>query len=171
MKFSYFLLKKLVPSIKSPASVADLLTMGIFEADGISSETVDVKVLPNRYSDAASHWGLAREIAALSGAVFKPPKIQKVKTVSKRKMAVQIKTKICRRMTVRYFEGVKIGPSPKWMQEALLTCGSRPINNLVDITNYVTLETGQPLHAFDADKMEGDKLIVRQARDGEDLEI
>ncbi|MBI5733258.1 phenylalanine--tRNA ligase subunit beta, partial [Candidatus Jorgensenbacteria bacterium] len=79
--------------------------------------------------------------------------------------------KFCERMTAWYFEGITIAPSPKWMQKILIECGMRPISNVVDITNYVTLETGQPLHAFDFDKMEGGKLIVRRAKNGENLEL
>jgi len=71
--------------------------------------------------------------------------------------------KICPRYTAWYFDGVKISSSPDWMQKVLSDCGLRPVNNVVDIMNYVMLETGQPLHAFDYDKIEGRKILVRKS--------
>ncbi len=171
MKFSYALLKKLVPAIKSPQQLADILTMHLFEVESVEGDTLDVKVLANRYSDAASYWGLARIIAAIYNAKPKIPSGKVVRVEIKRKVPVTIKSPLCRRTAARYIEGVKIDQSPKWLQDALAASGIRSINNLVDITNYVTLETGQPLHAFDFEKMEGGMLMVRSAEKRESLEI
>src|SRR3712207_1946963 len=74
---------------------------------------------------------------------------------------------ICPRFTARVFEDVKIGPSPLWLKARLSAAGQRPISNVVDITNYVMLVTGQPLHAFDLDRVRGGRIVVRRAREGE----
>ena len=159
MKFSYRLLKKIYPKVPTSEKVADLLTMHLFETEVVNKNVLDVDVLPNRYSDAASHWGIARELGAVVSGKFQ---------VLSSKFQVVIKTPKCRRMIAYKFENIKIKSSPKWMKDIFEDVGLRPINNLVDITNYVTLETGQPIHAFDLDKMEGN-LIVRSAKKGEEV--
>ena len=83
--------------------------------------------------------------------------------------SVEIDPEICLRFTARVFEDVKIGPSPLWLKQRLMAAGQRPISNVVDITNYVMLTTGQPLHAFDLDKVRGNRIIVRRAREGETM--
>ena len=83
--------------------------------------------------------------------------------------SVEIDPEICLRFTARVFEDVKIGPSPRWLKQRLMAAGQRPISNVVDITNYVMLETGQPLHAFDLDKVRGARIDVRRAREGETM--
>ena len=77
---------------------------------------------------------------------------------------------LCPRFTARVFEDVRIGPSPPWLKARLSAAGQRPISNVVDITNYVMLVTGQPMHAFDLDRVAGGRLVVRRARDGEQVE-
>src|SRR5207244_10649313 len=84
-------------------------------------------------------------------------------------ISIEIDPEICLRFTARVFEDVKIGPSPLWLKQRLTAAGQRPINNVVDITNYVMLATGQPLHAFDLEKVRGGKIGVRRARDGETI--
>jgi len=168
MKFSYQVLKQLIPKIGKPAEVAEQLTMHLFESEAVDSKTLDIEILPNRYSDAASYWGLAQEIQAISGQQFNCPAIKAPKSAVNKSFEVLIKKpKLCRRMAAQYFADVKIGPSPKWLKDALEAVGQQSINNLVDLTNYVTLETGQPLHAFDFDKLEGGVLQVRSAKAGE----
>ncbi len=173
MKFSYQLLRQLVPAIKSVDQIVDALTMHAFEVDSIDGDTIDIKLLPNRYSDAGSHWGMAREIAAILGTKASIPKVNNPKsaTLGGVALAVEIPKESCTRIMARYFDDIKIAPSPEWMQRVLISCGMRPINNLVDITNYVTLETGQPLHALDFQKMEGGKLVVRFAKDKESVTL
>jgi phenylalanyl-tRNA synthetase beta chain len=168
MKFSYKVLKKLVPKIGKPAEVVEQLTMHLFESEVIDSKTLDIEILPNRYSDAASYWGLAQEIQAINGQQSGCPVIKSPKPTAIKSFEVLIKEpKLCRRMAAQYFTDVKIGPSPQWLKDALEAVGQQSINNLVDLTNYVTLETGQPLHAFDFDKLEGGVLQIRSAKDGE----
>jgi len=177
MKFSYKLLKQLVPSIKNQNELIDKLTTHAFEIDSVKGDMIDIKLPPNRYSDAGSHIGIAREISAILGIKFQIPNF-KFQTISKFKsqnFKVEIKDKnLCPRYTAQYFENIKIEASPKWMQDVLKTCGLRPINNIVDIMNYVMLETGQPLHAFDADKLHTTKgkqptIFIRKANKGEKI--
>ncbi len=126
----------------------------------------EMEITPNR-PDCYGHWGLAREIAALAGKVWEPhiPRPCDVADDTGG-IEVEIQTPHCPRYTGRLIEGVKVAPSPLWLQGRLATLGMRPINNIVDITNYIMMITGQPIHAFDEKKL-GRKIIVRQARDGE----
>ena len=136
-----------------------------FETDYI----LDVVVTPNR-PDAMSHIGIAREVAAIAGAKMRMPAavVNESSNHVSDVVAVEIECpESCPRYTARFIRDVKIGPSPEWMARRLENLGMRSINNLVDITNYVLLETGQPLHAFDYDLVAGGKIIVREARAGE----
>lgn len=171
MKFSYHTLKQLVPGLPPIAELAEKITLHAFEVESITNDTLEVKILPNRYSDAACYSGLAREIAAICNIPYKEPKTAKLKPVVKK--AVPANTSmpnLCRRIATAYVENLRIAPSPDWLKNTLEISGIRSINNLVDITNYVMLETGQPLHPFDYEKIQGGKIIVRQAHDGEIME-
>ncbi|MCX8069869.1 MAG: phenylalanine--tRNA ligase subunit beta, partial [Thermodesulfovibrionales bacterium] len=118
---------------------------------------------PNR-PDCLSHIGIAREIAVLYGKKLKFPSHDFIAETSELDFNVDIlNTKLCHRYAGRIVRNVKIAPSPKWMQDRLLSCGIRAINNVVDITNYVLLEFGHPLHAFDLHKIQGNKIIVATA--------
>ncbi len=126
---------------------------------------IDNKSLTHR-PDLFSHIGIAREIAAKESKKLKLPKKIKIKSVDK-KIDVEIKDKkLCPRYIAVQLDNIKITNSPKWIQERLSAIGIRPINNIVDITNYVMLEIGQPLHAFDAGKIK-EKIIIRAAKSGE----
>jgi len=129
---------------------------------------MDIDILPNRMPDCSSHLGVAREITVLTGAKLKEDKhkLTEAKNLkAKDFVKVEVKNaKDCPRYTARVVTDVKVGPSPKWIQDRLIVCGLRPINNIVDITNYVMLETGQPLHAFDGLKLVQKKIIVRRAK-------
>ena len=175
MKFSYKLLKKLVPQIKSKNELSGKLSSRAFEIDSIDSDTIDIKISANRY-DASGHIGLAREISALYGKKFKvKEKFRKSKT-SKQNFEVVIKDKnLCPRYCAQYFELGKIKETPLFIKNVLADCGMRPISTVVDIMNYVMLETGQPMHAFDLDKLakinKGKaQIIVRKAKKGEKIE-
>jgi len=129
---------------------------------------IDAELTPNR-GDCLSVIGLAREVAATFDRKMKKSDFKKAPTVSKKKIDVEVKdTKLCPRYIAKVIEGVKIAPSPKWLQDRLLATGVRPINNVVDVTNYVMLEWGQPLHAFDLEKIDK-KIIVRKAKKDEKI--
>lgn len=135
------------------------------------SDTIfDVEVTPNR-PDCLSHLGMARELAAYFDLPLKEPSAQEHEAAEGEGLlsVVEVQTETCPLYFAYSVRGVKIAPSPDWLCQALEVVGLRPINNVVDITNYILLETGQPLHAFDAAKIHGGKLIVRQADDGEKI--
>ena len=172
MLFSLNLLRKIIPELsQSSKKIAEDLSLKSFETEAPTKKILEISLPPNRYSDVASHWGLASEISAIYDLNYKKPALGEIKEDLNKTIKLEVgEPELIKRMAVKYFEDIKIGASPKWMQDILHDCGFRSINNLVDITNYVTLETGQPLHAFDLDKMEGDILKVRHAKKGEMLE-
>ncbi|MBI2953832.1 MAG: phenylalanine--tRNA ligase subunit beta [Chloroflexi bacterium] len=132
----------------------------------------DLEVTPNR-PDLLSMIGVAREIAALTGQELRVPVVtlEDGPTAVKDLIDIEIADPdLCHRYSATVIEGVRVGPSPGWMQERLIAAGMRPINNIVDVTNYVMLEWGQPLHGFDYDKIGGKKIVVRRAREGEEIE-
>lgn len=137
---------------------------------GASDTLMDVEVTSNR-SDCLSHLGLARESAAASGRSLVSPDI-KLPNAAGQPIAELTSVESsepdrCPLYTARVITGVKIGPSPKWLVERIEGAGLRPVNNVVDITNFVLLELGQPLHAFDMAKLDGRKIVVRRAKGGE----
>ncbi|HJP72325.1 MAG TPA: phenylalanine--tRNA ligase subunit beta [Candidatus Limnocylindria bacterium] len=140
--------------------------------DEVVGETVlDVDVKPNR-GDALSMVGLAREIAAFTGAELRMPPfvVEESGEPTEAHVSVRIdEPGLNPRFTARWFEGVANGPSPDWMQRRLVAAGMRPISAVVDVTNYVMHELGQPMHAYDADAVPGGEIVVRRARDGESL--
>ena len=130
----------------------------------------ELKVTPNR-ADCLSHCGLAREVAALLGSKFKW-EVEKLKTTSQvstlKKIGLEVKNPdMCPRYAGRLIEGVKVGESPHWLKQRLESVGINSINNIVDVTNYVMLELGQPLHAFDREFLEGQKIIVEMSQSKE----
>jgi phenylalanyl-tRNA synthetase beta chain len=138
---------------------------------GIDDEVLELDLTPNR-SDCLSMLGVAYEAGALTGRPVKLPDNRLNDAVIKTSDYVKVSISApdqCHRYTARYVQGVVVGPSPQWMQNRLIAAGVRPINNIVDITNYVMLEYGQPLHAFDADKLAGGRIDVRMARPGETI--
>ena len=140
------------------------------KALGLDDTNVEYEITSNRV-DCFSIIGMAREAAATFDLEFKPP-VVKVEEKSKEKtedyVSVEIKdTNLCKRYIARVVKNVKIGSSPKWMQARLRSQGIRAINNIVDITNYVMEELGQPMHAFDLSTIAGNKIVVRTAEDGD----
>lgn len=135
-------------------------------------ETIfNLEVTPNR-PDCLSVIGIAREIAALTGESLRLPEInyEEIMPPAEKAVAVEIRSgELCPRYCAGLLTGVKVAESPPWLQNRLLSCGMRPINNIVDITNYVMLEYGQPLHAFDYSLIRGKRIVVRQAAKGEKI--
>ena len=134
----------------------------------IADDVIEFEITPNR-PDCLGIYGIARELHAATGAPLQPIDEGDPDTAPADVLDVQIDPEVCLRFTVRVFEDVKIAPSPLWLKARLAAAGQRPISNVVDITNYVMLLTGQPLHAFDLDRVRGGKLVVHQARDGDSL--
>src|SRR5258708_3629681 len=146
------------------------LAVGQPLADALGDPVLVLELQPNR-PDCMGVIGIARELAAVQRVALHDPKVAKLKLdLGAEKLAVRIEDPSgCRRFGAAYLENVKIGPSPKWMQERLVAAGMRPIDNAVDITNYVMLELGQPLHAYDADRLKGKELVARRAHPGESM--
>jgi phenylalanyl-tRNA synthetase beta chain len=136
---------------------------------GHTDTIYEIGITPNR-ADCLSHIGVAREIGVLVNKRIKLPRpaLKEVKASASKFAKIEILDKEkCPRYSARVLRNIKIGPSPKWLQDILSAVGVRPINNIVDVTNYVLMETGHPLHAFDYDKIAGHTIIVKTALDGE----
>ncbi|MBI2451216.1 MAG: phenylalanine--tRNA ligase subunit beta [Parcubacteria group bacterium] len=180
MKFSFNWLKDFVDIKIRPEKLAEFLNLRLAEtlAEKHGKDYIfDISILPNRAHDALSHIGMAREISAIINSQFQIPnsKFQEDKKL-KTKDYLDLKienAKFCPRYIGRVIDNVKVGPSPKWLKGRIEAVGLRSINNIVDATNYVMLETGQPLHVFDFDKLEKNKgrvvIFVRNAKKGEKI--
>jgi phenylalanyl-tRNA synthetase beta chain len=150
---------------------ADEIRPGTPLAEVIGETVLDVDVKPNR-GDALSVVGLAREIAAFTGKQLRMPPVavDEADEPAHAHVSVRIdEPELNPRFTARWFDNVANGPSPEWMQRRLVAAGMRPISAVVDVTNYVMHELGQPMHAYDADALPGGAIVVRRARDGERL--
>ncbi|MGO4526639.1 phenylalanine--tRNA ligase subunit beta [Microvirga sp. 2MCAF35] len=136
--------------------------------EGLDDPVIEINLTPNR-PDCTSIHGIARDLAAAGLGTLKSDAIAPVPGKGACPVAVTIEDgKLCPAFALRLVRGVKNGPSPEWMQRRLLSIGLRPINALVDITNYMTFDRGRPLHVFDAKKVKGN-LTVRRAKDGEEV--
>ncbi len=156
----------------SESDFEKMIGMDIIPALGADETVIDFEVTSNR-ADCFSMLGLAREAAITMKGRFRKPEIQlKEESAVRAADVLEVEVKapdLCPRYAARVVTDVRIGPSPKWMKERLQAAGIRAINNIVDITNYVMLEYGQPMHAFDKRTIQGNKIIVRRAGDGEKL--
>lgn len=142
------------------------------EALGLRDTVFEYEITSNRV-DCYSVLGVAREAAATFNKPFVPPEVKVVGNGERIEDYVSVEVKdpdLCSRYCARVCTNIKIAPSPEWMQRRLAASGIRPINNLVDITNYVMEEYGQPMHAFDLDTVAGKKIIVKRAKDGEEFQ-
>ncbi len=180
MKVSYKWLQEYIEEELPPVSkTVDALTMHSFEIEGVEEiegdSILDVKILPNRSHDCLSHYGIASELASVMGLTRKEllppvavPDIEKIK--------INIETNACSRAMMVLIKDLKIGESPDWMKEKLKSLGQKPINSVVDITNYLMYSFGQPMHAFDAGKVAQDKkgnfvINIRHAKQGEKIKL
>ena len=182
MKFSYNWLKDLLKFKESPQKLADILTMYFAETmvkyRG-KRAILDVELLSNQVSEASGHLGLVREIGAILGKKFIYPKInlKEKNLITEDLLSIKIESLNCNCYLARVLQKVKVKESPKWLRDILADCGVRSINNIVDSANYVMLETGQPLHTFDFDKIcdkssmvnkkTKKEIIIRQAKKNE----
>jgi len=173
MKISYNWLREMVRVDLGSQELAARLTMAGLAVDGIEphgdDQVLEIDLTSNR-PDCLSHLGVAREVAALCGVGLVMPEAPLPESGASTGdfTAVEIRDpELCPRYTARLIRGVKIGPSPDWLVRRLEALGQRSVNNIADITNYVMLEMGQPLHAFDFARLRGRRLIVRRADQGE----
>jgi phenylalanyl-tRNA synthetase beta chain len=158
-----------------PEEIAQRLTMAGLNLESVEpvdgDTAIDLEVTSNR-PDCLGHIGIAREIGVLTRQEVRIPEadLPEGRTPASNAVSVTIEcSDLCPAYTARVLRGVKIGASPEWMQRRLRAIGVTPINNVVDATNYVLMECGQPLHAFDLGKLGGGRIIVRRARAGETL--
>lgn len=175
MKTSLEWLSPYLPGESDAGRFADALTRGglpVEVIERIGDDTViDVEVTSNR-SDCLSHVGIARELAALLDRRFEPVKIAATPASTQASSVVSVRIENldrCPYYSARVIRGVKVGASPTWMTRRLEAAGVRSINNVVDCSNYVMLEMGQPLHAFDLSRIAGGEIVVRSPREGETL--
>lgn len=178
MKFSHSLIKRLLPKVPPAKTLASKLNLYSFEVEEARGDMLDIKIPANQYSAMASHIGIAREASAIFNLPFKNP-VRTIVNIPAWKGFVKVKIEesasrrsesvLCPRYAARVFDLKRVGSSSAEIKKILRTCGINPINEIVDIMNLVMLETGQPLHAFDAEKIKG-SIHVRRARKGEKIE-
>ena len=175
MKITYNWLKEFVEFDLSPQELCKMLTMAGLETKVIESidddHVIEADLTPNR-SDCHSVIGIAREVSALTGGRFKYPDISVKESDGDINSLISVAVEnpdLCPRYTARIVRGVKVKPSPSWLEKKIIAVGLRPINNIVDATNYILWEMGQPLHAFDYECIKGKKIIVRNAYKNESL--
>ena len=175
MKIQLGWLREHAATTESARQTGERLTSLGFALDGLQGEgdeaVLELDVGSNR-PDALSHLGMAREVAASLGCALRTVAGGLHESSDRASDAASIAVDdldLCPRYCARVVRGVRVGPSPPWMTSRLEACGIRPINVVVDVTNYVLLELGHPLHAFDLDLLEGRRIVVRRARAGERL--
>src|SRR3990167_1623363 len=139
-------------------ALAEALTFHAFEIESVEGDVLDVKVTPNRGQDCLSHRGIAKEISALIALPLQNAHFKLLFDLGGRTDEINVKIedpKTCQRYIAGYIKGIKVGSSPEWLKQSLEQIGQRSINNIVDATNLVMFNTGQPLHAFDAAHVRG----------------
>ncbi|MDQ5901396.1 MAG: phenylalanyl-tRNA synthetase beta chain [Patescibacteria group bacterium] len=182
MKISYNWLKWYIPEIPTAEKLADVFTYHLTEVEGVETfigkdgkeDTIfDINILPNRAHDLLSHRGVAKELSGLLNIPFVDPTLSyKIPESAPTELKINIEGGACRRYSARIIRGVKVGPSKEWMVTHLESIGQRSINNIVDATNIVMFNVGQPTHAFDYDKIADNKTIyIRNAQMGEEIQI
>ena len=163
----YVEIKESPDKLKEDLSMVGLLVEFVEEVQG--TPVFDIEVTSNR-PDCLSHIGIAREVAAIYHRTLSLPPMQENLSVSSETIPYEIEVKdedLCPRYVAVVLEDILVGTSPAWMQKRLLAAGMRPLNSIVDITNYVLLEMGHPLHAFDYDVLRQGKIVVGRAHPGQ----
>ncbi|MDQ5971576.1 MAG: phenylalanyl-tRNA synthetase beta chain [Patescibacteria group bacterium] len=188
MKISYNWLKWYIPEAPTAEKLHDVITYHLTEVEGMEKladgDTIlDINILPNRAHDLLSHSGVARELSGQLGLAFtdptktytdimaKKPQYQSKLGTGQGNLQVDIRNLNCRRYSARIVKNIKVGPSPEWVVKHLESVGQRSINNIVDATNLVMFNCGQPVHAFDARKFEDKKVVITNASEGSELEL
>ncbi len=172
MKLSYnWLQNHIEEKLPKPSEVAETIHTHAFEVESsekVGEDTIfDIAVLPDRAHDCLCHLGVAKELCGLLGLTLKKYPLPALPETSL-SIKVEIQSDLCRRYIAVEMTGVKVGPSPSWLKEALESIGARSINNIVDATNLVLFDDGQPVHAFDKAKIDGG-IVVRLAHEGEQI--
>jgi phenylalanyl-tRNA synthetase beta chain len=175
MKIVYNWLKEFVNATAPAAELRSRLSLAGMSVDSLQESAagpvLDVEVTANR-PDCLGHYGLAREVAAIYRLPVKPPAPEFNESSGRVGDATRVEIEapeLCGRFTARVMRGVKVQPSPEWLRQRLEAIGQNSINNVVDVTNYVMFELGQPMHAYDLDKLSGGRIVVRRARVGEKM--
>lgn len=184
MKISYNWLQTYFDA-KLPAGelVAEMLTLRAYEVESIEKIKLsqgredfvfEIDILPNRAHDSLCHRGVAREVGAIFNMAVAIPKRELLTLEETAPLLVKIEDgTLCRRYLGRAIEGVKVGPSPDWLKDRLSAVGQKSINNIIDVMNYIMLDMGEPMHAFDADKLDtadGEiQIVIRNAKTGEEI--
>lgn len=178
MKISTLWLQKYFTTpLPSVTDIAHAFTFHSFEIDGTEGNILDVKILPNRAADSLSHRGIAKDLSAILDLPLKSDPLRDPLTPFPETdlLSVDVDATYVLRHTGALVKGVKVGPSPQWLKDALESVGQRSINNIVDATNYVMLDLGQPLHAFDAGKITRDgevlRITIRESASGEKITL
>ena len=176
MIVSWNWLKDYVALEQPPAEVAERLMMAGLNLESMEphgdDQSIDLEVTSNR-PDCLGHIGVAREASVLfdKPLTIPPANVKSNGQPIEKATSVTIESlDLCPRYVARVIRGVKIGPSPKWLRERLEAIGITPINNVVDVTNYCLMESGQPFHAFDFDKLRGGRIVVRRAKPNEKIQ-
>jgi len=171
MLISYKWLKSYVPDLPEPDKLVDVFTFHLCEVEGVEKkedDTIfDLNILPDRAHDLLSYRGIAKDLAGILNIEYKNIEY-KIRAGEATKLSIKVESKNCRRYMARIIRKIKILPSPDWMKNYLLSMNQRSINNLVDATNIVMFDRGNPIHVFDLDKVEG-SIIIRQAKEGEKM--
>ncbi|HRH44106.1 MAG TPA: phenylalanine--tRNA ligase subunit beta [Pyrinomonadaceae bacterium] len=172
MNISYNWLKDLVETDLTPQEIAKNLTKVGLAVEGIHPHendfVFDIDLTSNR-GDCLSHLGVARELSAITNSELRVTNYELPDLTNSQLVTIQ-DTDLCHRFTARIIKNVKIGPSPKWLVQRLEAIGQRSINNVADITNYVMHELGNPMHAFDFNKLAEKRIVVRRAKEGEKMQ-
>ncbi|MES2225171.1 MAG: phenylalanine--tRNA ligase subunit beta [Patescibacteria group bacterium] len=169
MKYSYSWIQSHIEDpLPSPEVLKETIIFKAFEVEEtevVGGDTIfDIKVLPDRAGDCLSHHGMAREVSGLLDLNFNDIAYTMPPTTTE--VSIDVQTPLCARYSAVRIDGVHVAPSPEWLVKKLAAVGQRSINNVVDATNFILLDLGQPTHAFDADKVHG-SIVVRHATEGE----